>query len=389
MNPSCPNCGSQMVRRVARKGSNSGRAFWGCSNYPRCRGIKGISAEGQSVSTKTSTASNVSPKSTKKRVKPLPQEDIQPVELERRIDERFRALIEGRVGQWKEQLMDLSRRNNLLFFRETKTQHLDLSKADQNELNKLLNGESVSVDKLFTFVGEPATVADEAKRRLKSVFAKATENYEERSLDTLSVGVGECSWDYEGTKVAGTASSALESKVPRAPLLLVPAEVKRGQRKGDFNLSIDPNEAEINPVLQYVLKKDHGIDLALPESGEEQPELNLSEKIKHLTPLMESAPKGSVKSGAQLSNFSYAKLAMVQDLDEGIDAMTTHQLILAIADNQEALTAIRGNMVDPPLDQPNNISPENEYLILDADSSQNMVINAVLKGQSFAFDGPP
>ena len=389
MNPSCPNCGSQMVRRVARKGSNSGRAFWGCSNYPRCRGIKGISAEGQSVSTKTSVASNVSPKSTKKRVKPLPQEDIQPVEPERRIDERFRTLIEGRVGQWKEQLMDLSRRNNLLFFRETKTQHLDLSKADQNELSKLLNGESVSVDKLFTFVGEPATVADEAKRRLKSVFAKATENYEERSLDTLSVGVGECSWDYEGTKVAGTASSALESKVPRAPLLLVPAEVKRGQRKGDFNLSIDPNEAEINPVLQYVLKKDHGIDLVLPESGEEQPELNLSEKIKHLTPLMESAPKGSVKSGAQLSNFSYAKLAMVQDLDEGIDAMTTHQLILAIADNQEALTAIRGNMVDPPLDQPNNIPPENEYLILDADSSQNMVINAVLKGQSFAFDGPP
>ena len=378
-----------MVRRIARKGANSGRSFWGCSSYPRCRGVKGISGADKSPSARTRAASSVSGKSTRKRAKPMPQEDFQPVERARRVDERFRTLIEDRVGQWKEQLMDLSRRNNLLFFRETKTQHLDLSKADRNELNKLLKGESVSVDKLFTFAGEPSTVADEAKRRLKSVFAKATENYEERSLDTLSVGVGECSWDFEGTKVAGTSSSTLESKVPRAPLLLVPAEVKRGQRKGDFTLAIDPNEAEINPVLQYVLKKDHGIDLVLPESSEDQAELDLSEKIKYLTPLMESAPKGSVKSGAQLSNFSYAKLAMVQDLDGGIDEMTTHQLILAIADNQEALTAIRGNMVDPPLDEPNTIHPENEYLILDADSSQNMVINAVLKGQSFAFDGPP
>jgi very-short-patch-repair endonuclease len=378
-----------MVRRVARKGSNSGNAFWGCPRYPSCKGVKGISSEKTPNSRKTSTRSSVSAKPTKKRVSTVLQEELLPDEPVKRVDERFRALIEGRVGQWKEQLMDLSRRNNLLFFRETKTQHLDLSKANQQELLKLLAGESVSVDKLFTFPGEPSTVAEEAKRRLKSVFAKATENYEERSLDTLSVGIGECSWDFEGTKAVGKATGVVENKVPRAPLLLVPAEVKRGQRKGDFNLSIDPNEAEINPVLQYVLKKDHGIDLVLPEETENQTESSINEKIKYLTPIMEEAPNGSFKSGAQLSNFSYAKLAMVQDLDEGIDAMTTHQIILAIADNQEALSAMRGNMVDPAIDSPNRIPPEDEFLILDADSSQNMVINAVLNGQSFAFDGPP
>lgn len=386
---SCPKCGSQMVRRVARKGSNSGKAFWGCPRYPSCNGVKGISSEKSLNSPKTDPRSSVSVKSTTKRVPAMPQEEEQSEEPVRRVDERFRVLIEGRVGQWKEQLMDLSRRNNLLFFRETKTQHLDLSKANQEELIKLIAGESVSVDKLFTFPGEQSTVAEEAKIRLKSVFAKATENYEERSLDTLSVGIGECSWDFDGTKADGKAASVSEIKVPRAPLLLAPAEIKRGQKKGDFNLSIDPNEAEINPVLQYVLKKDHGIELVLPGGSENQTELDINEKIKYLIPLIEGAPNGSFKSGAQLSNFSYAKLAMVQDLDEGIDAMTTHQLILAIADNQEALSAIRGNMVDPPIDAPNRIAPEDEYLILDADSSQNMVINAVLSGQSFAFDGPP
>jgi len=40
--PSCPSCGNIMVRRTAKKGSNAGNAFWGCSNYPQCRGIVAI-----------------------------------------------------------------------------------------------------------------------------------------------------------------------------------------------------------------------------------------------------------------------------------------------------------------------------------------------------------
>jgi restriction system protein len=42
--PSCPRCGSGMVRRVARQGANTGREFWGCSTYPRCNGISAIQA---------------------------------------------------------------------------------------------------------------------------------------------------------------------------------------------------------------------------------------------------------------------------------------------------------------------------------------------------------
>jgi predicted RNA-binding Zn-ribbon protein involved in translation (DUF1610 family) len=35
----CPNCGATMVKRKATKGENAGREFWGCSNFPQCRGI--------------------------------------------------------------------------------------------------------------------------------------------------------------------------------------------------------------------------------------------------------------------------------------------------------------------------------------------------------------
>ena len=37
--PPCPQCGKPMVQRVARRGSNTGNFFWGCSGYPACKGI--------------------------------------------------------------------------------------------------------------------------------------------------------------------------------------------------------------------------------------------------------------------------------------------------------------------------------------------------------------
>ncbi len=36
--PACPRCGQTMVRRVAQRGANAGKAFWGCPGYPACRG---------------------------------------------------------------------------------------------------------------------------------------------------------------------------------------------------------------------------------------------------------------------------------------------------------------------------------------------------------------
>lgn len=38
--PNCPLCGSPMVKRTAKKGSLAGESFWGCPEYPRCRGTK-------------------------------------------------------------------------------------------------------------------------------------------------------------------------------------------------------------------------------------------------------------------------------------------------------------------------------------------------------------
>jgi len=40
--PNCPDCSKPMRRRSAQKGTHAGSAFWGCSAYPECKGIRKI-----------------------------------------------------------------------------------------------------------------------------------------------------------------------------------------------------------------------------------------------------------------------------------------------------------------------------------------------------------
>ena len=37
--PTCPRCNGEMIKRVAKKGLNQGQTFFGCSQFPKCRGV--------------------------------------------------------------------------------------------------------------------------------------------------------------------------------------------------------------------------------------------------------------------------------------------------------------------------------------------------------------
>jgi len=40
--PTCPKCGSPMIKRFAKRGINSGKPFWSCSQYPNCTGTRNV-----------------------------------------------------------------------------------------------------------------------------------------------------------------------------------------------------------------------------------------------------------------------------------------------------------------------------------------------------------
>ena len=44
--PKCPECGRRMRKVLAKKGRNSGNAFWSCIGYPECKGTRMVEEEG-------------------------------------------------------------------------------------------------------------------------------------------------------------------------------------------------------------------------------------------------------------------------------------------------------------------------------------------------------
>ena len=55
--PSCPRCNQTMVRRTAKKGRNAGGEFWGCPEFPKCRGVVAIPPTDEPTDTATTTTS--------------------------------------------------------------------------------------------------------------------------------------------------------------------------------------------------------------------------------------------------------------------------------------------------------------------------------------------
>ena len=41
--PTCPRCNGEMVERTAKKGARQGQSFYGCAQFPKCRGVVNLS----------------------------------------------------------------------------------------------------------------------------------------------------------------------------------------------------------------------------------------------------------------------------------------------------------------------------------------------------------
>ena len=104
----------------------------------------------------------------------------------------------------------------------------------------------------------------------------------------------------------------------------------------------------------------------------------------------EAVPGFSIKPRTVVGNFSYFKLPMVRDLELNEDALIASDLVAAIAGDEEARRTIREQHaieVDPAM--PDWQPPFDEYLVLDADSTQSHAVNTVVAGSSLVIKGPP
>lgn len=298
---------------------------------------------------------------------------------------RRRALVERAVREWTRQLIDLTGRNQLLYYRTLKRGTLELTGATPSAVNSLLAGGSVRLSNLFPPTSDAPDRFNEALKRARTVHGKALTYFEERGIDTLYLAHGMATW------TTNTSQSA-----PSAPVLLRPLRLDpSGAAASDFKVCLH-GDWEVNEALLHLLATQYDIHLdgdALIELldhgfGTEAPDP--TGLFERLCKEAAEVPDFDIVRRIVVGTFAYTKLPMVKDLQANVDALADHDLIAAIAGDEGAQATVReqgARDVHPSL--PDRTSPSDEFLILDADASQNLAINAALGGESLIVQGPP
>ncbi|MCJ7762049.1 DUF4011 domain-containing protein, partial [Candidatus Bathyarchaeota archaeon] len=315
-----------------------------------------------------------------------------------------------RIEDWKSRLIDLSRRNNLLYFHTTKRGNLPVSKPDAEtifnglvlrkkhlefwlppeenekppaaakEKNKTKTAAKVSPPPepkhptANQLVSENFTRVD-LEKILKNLQRRSLLDYRERGVRILYAAFGRLNWVDRETK-----------EEVHSPLILVPLELTRESFRQPFAISVPPveEEAVVNPALQVKLKTDFKIDL--PASPEDWDSQNLAGYFNAVRQAV--AEMGwTVEPTVDLGLFSFHKLVIYKDLEANADLVTQHPIIRAIVGIKDEKLVLDSLPDEKDVDKIQ--LPEKTYQVLDADSSQRVSIEYALRGQSFVMQGPP
>ena len=307
--------------------------------------------------------------------------------------------MESAVSTWVKQLIDLGGRNRLLYYRDLKVGTLDLTPlaaASSERFDDLLAGNVVMLSQLvppsqLELLDEDSAQSEAVQpspsdierylRRARALVAKRKENYEERGLETLQIGWGLATWASERTEAA-----------PSAPVALAVLKVEPvGAAGRDYALRLD-GPWTLNGALSHVLELDYQVRLPQRELDAELERLAESRDATRLFERIQSAcvevPGFDISRRMVLANFSYAKLPIAADLQASIPSLVDHDVVAALAGDEEAKRRVREQSARSS-DCPAELPPEDEFLVLDADSSQSMAINAVTAGAHTVIEGPP
>jgi hypothetical protein len=303
-----------------------------------------------------------------------------------------RLLAEARV-----RLVETGTRNRLVHTPRAgkRTRSLAISGADADELFEILNQSTRALRFQATFpddaqveritVGRKTggavlqtNLAEEPlAKRLLTIYRDARTAEEEQGINILFLAIGFLRW-YEDDK----------SEVQReAPLVLVPVSLERDVRRSTFDLKVRDEDITTNQAIQERLRTDFGIALPnLPETEDWQP----GEYFAAVREAIAVKPRWSVDAnGLELGFYSFSKLLMIRDLEPtawGDKPIIEHPLLRALLSEgfreESALLA-----ADAKLDTV--FKPADLIQVVDADSSQTIVIETVRAGRNVVVQGPP
>ncbi len=279
------------------------------------------------------------------------------------------------VAQWQRHLSDVGGRNTLLWYQDLPTGTLDLTSAHPGGVSMLLAGRRC---RLSDLVREQAALS-EARIRARAIRAKAVSLTQQRGLVTSFLAIGMAGWELPGV-----------SRSPQAPVLLRSCTLRPiGTAADDFELDLG-DEVELNPVLENYLSSELGITIdavALAEMSRVSTGFDPYPVYAGLERLCRSVPGFAISPRLVVATFPHAKLDMVADLAEQREQLAAHDGVAAIAGDPQAERTVRDTTPDPQTEV--DPDPHRERLVLDADSGQAGVVDAVRRGASLVVHAAP
>ena len=317
----------------------------------------------------------------------------------------------SRLDRWKRRLLDLSLRNRLLNFKDTR-KTLPLLCTDLSKLEDMLaDGTSFQIlakptdlqghdardagahqrrtgqDALAEVIREELaskrlhsdTSDEELGRRLVEIYRAARLGLEEGGASALYLAVGFLSW-YESEK---------SEQQRLAPLLLIPLDLKRKSVTQGFTLSHGDDEPRFNVTLLEMLKQDHGLTVEdLDPLPSDDSGLDVSAILRSVRLAVRDIERWDVLDQTNIGLFSFSKFLMWRDLSERTDDLLRNPVVDHLVNRPDQEFPTDGAFPDADrLDEERH--PKDTYCPMPADSSQLAAVFAAAEGRSFVLEGPP
>jgi very-short-patch-repair endonuclease len=316
-----------------------------------------------------------------------------------------------RIDQWKSRLLDLTLRNRLLNFRETKStirilsavpEHVEDGLAAEKELalcprSNLMSAEdprhgaTLSDRQRTDALAEHLTAElkqgrlhthleeREHARRLTELYRSARNALDENGTNTLFAAVGFLEW----------RETEHSDRIFRAPLLLVPVELKRKSVIEGFSLRRIDEETRLNVTLMEMLRQNFQKEVpGLDPLPEDETGVNVGRVFQIFRDAVRNLPGWEVKSEIWLGQFSFTKFLLWKDLADRLEDLTRNRVVQHLVEGSGAPYPHVPTDIQPhELDD--HFHPRDIFCPRSADSSQLAAVMAAAAGHDFVLEGPP
>ncbi len=317
----------------------------------------------------------------------------------------------SRIDLWKSRLLDLSLRNRLLNFRVTKgmiqilsasPEHVEDELAAKTDLklssrpklmapddprDPTLHARQQPPEALPNYLREELahgrlhTTLDDAEhqRRLTDLYRSARLAMEENGTNTLYVVAGILEW----------RETEHSDRILRAPLLLIPVELKRRSVIEGFQLRRIDEDTRLNITLMEMLRQQFQKEIpGLEPLPEDRTGVDVAAVFRLFREAVRDLPGWEVKPEIWLGQFSFTKFLLWKDLADRLDDLTRNRVVRHLVDGGGA------PFPNPPQDiLPTDLDerflPSGIYCPRSADSSQLAAVMAAAAGHDFVLEGPP